>query len=79
MAQNRAAWITSEKASPLQVDDAPMPKPGPGEVVFKNQAVAVVGISIFFCEKSCDIWNNLAVLLIASRVAVHTPMRALLI
>ena len=47
MAQNRAAWIKSEKANPLQVDDAPMPKPGPGEVVFKNHAVAVVCIPFY--------------------------------
>lgn len=46
MAQNRAAWIQSEKANPLQIDDAPMPKSGPGDVVFKNHAVAVVCISI---------------------------------
>lgn len=47
MAQNRAAWIKSEKANPLQVDNAPMPKPGPGEVVFKNHAVAVVCIPFY--------------------------------
>ncbi|ODM22810.1 hypothetical protein SI65_00399 [Aspergillus cristatus] len=38
---NRAAWIVSEKANPLKVDDAPLPKPEPGTIVIKNHAAAV--------------------------------------
>lgn len=38
---NKAAWITAKKAHPLQVSDAPMPKPRPGEVVIRNAAVAI--------------------------------------
>lgn len=38
---NRAAWIKEAKSKPLQIDTAPMPVPGPDEVVIKNKAVAV--------------------------------------
>lgn len=38
---NKAAYITEAKANPLQVKDAPFPSAGKGEVVVKNQAVAV--------------------------------------
>lgn len=41
MAKNQAAWITEAKGKPLKVDEAPIPKPGPGEVVIKNAAVAI--------------------------------------
>ncbi|EOD48195.1 putative cytochrome p450 protein [Neofusicoccum parvum UCRNP2] len=40
---NKAAWITTKKAQPLQVADAPKPVPGPGEVIIKNAAVAIIG------------------------------------
>lgn len=39
---NKAAWITAKRAQPLHVSDAPKPKAGPGEVVVKNAAVAIV-------------------------------------
>jgi len=42
MAQNKAAWIKSSGANPLVIDDAPMPRPGPGELVIKNSALAIV-------------------------------------
>lgn len=38
---NKAAWIIEAKQKPLKVDHAPMPTPGPDEVVIKNKAVAV--------------------------------------
>ena len=38
---NKAAWITAPMAHPFKVDDAPMPKAGPGEVIVKNHAVAI--------------------------------------
>ncbi|KAE8387840.1 chaperonin 10-like protein [Aspergillus alliaceus] len=40
MSQNQAAWIDG-KGQLFQVRSAPMPKPGPGQLVIKNQAVAV--------------------------------------
>lgn len=40
MASNRAAWL-DEKNSKLRVGDAPMPQPGPEEIVIKNRAIAV--------------------------------------
>ncbi|OMP83238.1 Zinc-binding alcohol dehydrogenase domain-containing protein cipB [Diplodia seriata] len=41
MARNQAAWLLEAKLKPLKVQDAPDPKPGPGEVVIKNAAVAI--------------------------------------
>jgi len=38
---NSAAWITESKGKPLKVDSAPMPEPGPNDVVVKNHAVAI--------------------------------------
>lgn len=40
-ATNSAAWITAPKATPLQVYEAPYPKPGPRDVIVKNAAVAI--------------------------------------
>ncbi|KAL4901280.1 chaperonin 10-like protein [Aspergillus multicolor] len=40
MPHNKAAWLKDAK-SPLTIDDAPEPRPGLGEVVVKNHAVAV--------------------------------------
>jgi NADPH:quinone reductase-like Zn-dependent oxidoreductase len=37
---NRAAWLDAAGSS-LRVDSAPMPTPGPGEIVIKNAAVAI--------------------------------------
>ncbi|KAK5678677.1 hypothetical protein LTS10_009121 [Elasticomyces elasticus] len=37
---NQAAWL-KEANTPLEVGDAPMPTPGPGEIVVKNAAVAI--------------------------------------
>lgn len=42
MSQNQAAWITSAGAYPFTIDKAPFPKPGPGQVVIKNAAIAIV-------------------------------------
>mgnify|MGYP000933084427 CR=1 FL=1 len=39
--QNEAAWITAPRQRPLQVSAAPYPKPGRGQLVIKNHAVAV--------------------------------------
>ncbi|KAF7918230.1 uncharacterized protein EAE98_009842 [Botrytis deweyae] len=41
MAQNKAAWIKTSGAHPLAIDDAPIPRPGPGELVIKNAVVAI--------------------------------------
>ncbi|KAK4950973.1 putative secondary metabolism biosynthetic enzyme [Elasticomyces elasticus] len=37
---NQAAWL-KEANAPLEVGDAPMPTPGPGEIVVKNAALAI--------------------------------------
>jgi hypothetical protein len=42
MPQNKAAWITSPGAHPFVVKEAPYPSAGPGEVVIKNAAIAIV-------------------------------------
>ena len=42
MAENQAAWLTGEGAYPFAVNDGPKPTPGPGEIVIKNAAVAIV-------------------------------------
>jgi NADPH:quinone reductase-like Zn-dependent oxidoreductase len=39
-AQNKAAWVT-KAGTPLEVADAPLPKPGPGEIVVENAAIAI--------------------------------------
>ncbi|KAJ6125616.1 zinc-binding oxidoreductase CipB [Penicillium samsonianum] len=41
MSQNRAAWIVAARSNPFLVGKAPMYKPGPGEILIKNHAVAV--------------------------------------
>jgi NADPH:quinone reductase-like Zn-dependent oxidoreductase len=38
---NQAAWILEAKATPLKVDQAPMPTPDADQIVIKNKAVAV--------------------------------------
>jgi NADPH:quinone reductase-like Zn-dependent oxidoreductase len=38
---NKAAWLTSAKERPLKVDDAPMPAPGPDDIIIRNHAVAI--------------------------------------
>ncbi|KAJ5504916.1 Polyketide synthase enoylreductase [Penicillium fimorum] len=38
--KNLAAWLI-KAGSPLQVDDAPLPTAGPGELVIKNAAIAI--------------------------------------
>ena len=40
MPSNQAAWIKAPHQK-LQVDDAPYPVPGEGELVVKNAAVAI--------------------------------------
>lgn len=37
---NHAAWLTA-KAQPLTVSAAPMPRPGPGEILVRTRAIAV--------------------------------------
>ncbi|KAL6236949.1 hypothetical protein BDW75DRAFT_229062 [Aspergillus navahoensis] len=39
--KNRAAWIPAKKVIPFKVSDAPYTRPGPGQVVVKNGAVAI--------------------------------------
>ncbi|KAK8231768.1 zinc-binding oxidoreductase-like protein CipB [Phyllosticta capitalensis] len=39
--QNQAAWITEKSGKPLKVAEAPLPSPGPGEVLIKTAAVAI--------------------------------------
>jgi hypothetical protein len=41
MSINQAAWITEVKGRPLKVDAAPYTKPGPGQIIIKNAAVAI--------------------------------------
>ncbi|KAL0939587.1 Zinc-binding alcohol dehydrogenase domain-containing protein cipB 2 [Colletotrichum truncatum] len=41
MTNNEAAWIKHDKAYPLEVGPAPFPEAGPGEVVLKNQVIAL--------------------------------------
>lgn len=41
MASNSAAWITEKQGKPLKVSEAPLPKPGPNDVVVKNHAIAI--------------------------------------
>lgn len=48
---NCAAWIVSEKANPLKVDDAPTQRPEPGTIVIKNHVSAVVGIFWIISEQ----------------------------
>ncbi|KAJ0420206.1 chaperonin 10-like protein [Aspergillus carlsbadensis] len=38
---NRAAWLTAEKAYPLQVKEAPYTPPGDNEIVIRNSAIAL--------------------------------------
>ena len=42
MLENQAAWITAPAEYPFTVNSAPKAEPGPGEVVIKNVAVAIV-------------------------------------
>ncbi|KUL83203.1 hypothetical protein ZTR_10004 [Talaromyces verruculosus] len=41
MSFNQAAWINSAGEKPLTVGAAPMPKPGPRDIVIKNAVVAI--------------------------------------
>ncbi|GLA32383.1 hypothetical protein AnigIFM63326_011527 [Aspergillus niger] len=41
MTENAAAWITAPAEYPFKIQNAAKPKPGPGEVVIKNVAVAI--------------------------------------
>ena len=45
MAQNNAAWC-NEKGSPLKVGPAELKKPGPGQVLVKNHAVAINPVDV---------------------------------
>jgi len=46
---NQAAWLTKAN-TPLKVGDAPMPTPGPGELVVQNAAVAINGVDTWMLE-----------------------------
>ncbi|KAH7208331.1 chaperonin 10-like protein [Fusarium oxysporum Fo47] len=41
MSPNQAAWSLASKAKPLVVQDAPMPKPGPMQVVIQSKVIAL--------------------------------------
>lgn len=43
MSNNQAAWIP-EARQQLTVGPAPTPKPGPGELVIRSHAVAIVSL-----------------------------------
>ena len=40
MASNKAAWL-HKPSTPLEVDEAPMPRAGPKEIVIQNAAIAI--------------------------------------
>lgn len=42
MSQNRAAWIIAARTKPFTIGEAPLYKPGKGEILIRNHAVAVV-------------------------------------
>lgn len=46
MTKNQAAWINGPRVKPLKVAEAPDWKAGPGEVVIKNAALAIVSKSL---------------------------------
>ena len=41
MASNQAAWITGKQVVPLEVKEAPVPKPAADEIIISNKAVAI--------------------------------------
>jgi len=41
MASNHAAWITGKQVVPLEVKEAPVPKPAADEIIISNKAVAI--------------------------------------
>ncbi|KAG0646664.1 Dehydrogenase azaJ [Hyphodiscus hymeniophilus] len=41
MLSNTAAWLTAEKATPLEVKEAPYTSPGENEILIRNGAVAI--------------------------------------
>jgi len=41
MPSNTAAWLTAEKATPLEVKPAPYTPPRENEIVVRNRAVAI--------------------------------------
>lgn len=38
---NQAAWIKESKGKPLRVEDAASGKPGSGQILIKNSAIAI--------------------------------------
>ncbi|OMP82086.1 Zinc-binding alcohol dehydrogenase domain-containing protein cipB [Diplodia seriata] len=48
--KNEAAWLTSEKAYPLEVKEAPFPEPVDDEIIIKVGAVAVNPVDWFLQE-----------------------------
>lgn len=47
--KNQAAWLIKADM-PLEVGDAPMPTPGPGEIIVQNAAVAMNGVDNWMSE-----------------------------
>jgi NADPH:quinone reductase-like Zn-dependent oxidoreductase len=65
-ATNQAAWL-DKAGTPLEVRDAPMPKPGSGEIVVQNVAVAmngvdnwILGAGVFIKQWPAVIGNDIA-------------------
>lgn len=51
MSPNQAAWSLASKAKPLVVQDAPMPKPGPMQVVIQSKVIALVSChNLMYCS-----------------------------
>ncbi len=46
---NQAAWLKKAN-TPLEIGDAPMPTPGPGELVVQTAAVAMNGVDNWMLE-----------------------------
>lgn len=50
MADNQAVVLPSLKAYPFTIQEAPKPQPGPGQLVIKNAAVAIVRLILPFLD-----------------------------
>lgn len=56
MAENKAAWITGPAEYPFTVSFAPKSRPGTGEIVIKNAAVAIVS---YICYRRCICYSTI--------------------
>jgi NADPH:quinone reductase-like Zn-dependent oxidoreductase len=70
MAPNQAAWITAPAAHPFVVKENAKPKPGPGEVVIKNMAVAIVS-SICRQSRKLGTTNQLSRILWTGKFSIY--------